>query len=542
MAGLTRASSSRFLEGSMNDRVSAVPPVEFIGQKHSTSSSFASQTDHDNDFDDIAAEFLSCSSPRTSSNSTLDAEMSNIGPSNTKRTSSNMSNKTKSEKRSSFLPALWTGFREKLSFRKGETKRRPHSMHAGVLLDSRRTGVSHFTTPPSDGSSSRDPSIQQGSSFKPPLGMGMASNGDRPSREEVMANYKSLMAQGFFGNHAIQSTRQPPPKPLPTSQSMGNFASPFNTALAPGTADGLRSNPVPPTPTSMEQDDEPMQSMDWSSQAHPPARPPSPTARPISSPMDRDVGIMSGWLGGVGQRRGMKRSGADALGTDVPSHKKLRKSASRMGDLSNLGRLRKRGGEFTGFLSGRSLSSSSSSSGTSNKPSGSTSSPFTKDLPMSPHSPLHPNPFSQHPVNIMPDPSPAPTSTPAPPRRLKKRPTMADISAPLTAPVHMAPGVFEGMQNGFDVDLLVSEELPVKAVSLWEAQQERLLARRRSAMGELALHDARINQRPARSPLQPDMAMDTDEHCSASSVVGGHSRYHEKDYQEYQQRGGMQFI
>ncbi|PHH55173.1 hypothetical protein CFIMG_007485RA00001 [Ceratocystis fimbriata CBS 114723] len=549
MVGLARASSSRFLEGSMNDRVSAVPPVEFIGHKHSTSSSLGSQTDQDNDYDDIAAEFLTCSSPRTNSNSTMDAQLSKIAPSSTKKSASTMGNKSKGEKRSSFLPSLWVGFREKLSFRKGETKRRPHSIHAGVLLGPRPTDLSSTSvitsTPPPE--MSEPQAAQASNAFKPPLGMGMGNNGARPTREEVMANYKSLMAQGFFGNHAIQSTRQPPPKPLSTSQSMGNFAAiSSNSQLAPGTADGLRSNPVPPTPTSMEQEDESMTPTEFNPEAHPgapAARPVTPAAsRPVSSPMDRDVGIMSGWLGGSGQRRGMKRSNAEALDKEVPTQKKLRKSASRMGDLGNLGRLRKRGGEISGFLSGRTFSAASSSSGSFGKPNGPTS-PLVNDMPMSPHSPLHPNPFAQHPVHI--PPHPAPTSTPAPLNRLKKRPTMADISAPLTPPVHMAPGAFEGMQNGYDVESLISDELPVKAVSLWEAQQERLLARRRSAMSELALHDARVNQRGGtRSPVLHSMTMDIDDDDLGMGIKTGdaHFQQHAREYSEYQQLGGMQFI
>lgn len=40
---------------------------------------------------------------------------------------------------------------------------------------------------------------------------GTSIHSDRPSRDEILQSYNQLMASGFFKAHAIQSTRQPPP-------------------------------------------------------------------------------------------------------------------------------------------------------------------------------------------------------------------------------------------------------------------------------------------------------------------------------------------
>lgn len=49
---------------------------------------------------------------------------------------------------------------------------------------------------------------------------------DRPSKEEVHANYHQLVASGFFSSHAIQSTRQPGPAAQRPSTSQANGPAP----------------------------------------------------------------------------------------------------------------------------------------------------------------------------------------------------------------------------------------------------------------------------------------------------------------------------
>ncbi|KAK9417483.1 hypothetical protein SUNI508_08634 [Seiridium unicorne] len=92
-----------------------------------------------------------------------------------------------------------------------------------------------------------------------------SSMNDRPSRDEIMASYNELMATGFFKAHAIQSTRQPAPgsqpnvrraaPPLPTipspdrpSVDQGSERPSFN--ITPPSPSG-REFVVPPMPSSL---------------------------------------------------------------------------------------------------------------------------------------------------------------------------------------------------------------------------------------------------------------------------------------------------
>ncbi|KAH7133199.1 hypothetical protein B0J13DRAFT_529120 [Dactylonectria estremocensis] len=78
-----------------------------------------------------------------------------------------------------------------------------------------------------------------------------AQKGEMPTREEILANYHSLVASGFFTSHAIQSTRQPPPgAPGATQTSTSSARFPLRSAT-----------PQPP----------------------PPPRAPTPVVRPRSS-------------------------------------------------------------------------------------------------------------------------------------------------------------------------------------------------------------------------------------------------------------------
>lgn len=73
----------------------------------------------------------------------------------------------------------------------------------------------------------------------------------RPTRDEIAANYKSLLASGFFGTHAIQSTRfSPPGKALHGQDSQPSFPS-LSERLedGPEASQGIRT--VPPSPERM---------------------------------------------------------------------------------------------------------------------------------------------------------------------------------------------------------------------------------------------------------------------------------------------------
>lgn len=104
---------------------------------------------------------------------------------------------------------FWGGLREKFSFSrdKADAPKRPISLDAKFAPGGGGAvaAMSPFAT-----------------------AAGTSSDGKMPSREEIMANYQELMRNGFFDSHAIQSTRQPPPASMmapPPAPSGPSFAS-----------------------------------------------------------------------------------------------------------------------------------------------------------------------------------------------------------------------------------------------------------------------------------------------------------------------------
>lgn len=80
--------------------------------------------------------------------------------------------------------------------------------------------------------------------------MGLPSPYDpskRPTRDEINANYQSLLASGFFGTHAIQSTRFSPPGTRRSEQQQQATADGPSFAQRLEEVEGEESN-VPPSP------------------------------------------------------------------------------------------------------------------------------------------------------------------------------------------------------------------------------------------------------------------------------------------------------
>jgi hypothetical protein len=71
---------------------------------------------------------------------------------------------------------------------------------------------------------------------------------ERPSKEEVYANYHQLVASGFFSSHAIQSTRQPGPNAsstlAPPSPAKNSASTTPQWPLTPKAATPVRPSPV----------------------------------------------------------------------------------------------------------------------------------------------------------------------------------------------------------------------------------------------------------------------------------------------------------
>lgn len=122
---------------------------------------------------------------------------------------------------------------------------------------------------------------------------------ERPTREDVMANYHQLVASGFFTSHAIQSSRQPgppqrhPPPPPPHGAHPATAAEPPQWPLAPH-----RAPPPPPEPAAV--------------------RPSSPVLRSPASASSRGT-----------KRAAAPASADDDDDDDALTPRKLRKSASR---------------------------------------------------------------------------------------------------------------------------------------------------------------------------------------------------------------------
>ncbi|KAI6781348.1 uncharacterized protein J7T54_002240 [Emericellopsis cladophorae] len=209
-------SRSRFLEGSMNDRTSTAPPLQYIG---------ASQMEID--------EFAKPTLVTTIHSIDQQHEQQSPAPGTaTKRGSKQL------------LGQVWEGVRDKFRIKRDK-----------------EPALAAAAVPPAD---KREPS----------------PNDDRPTKEEIYANYQNLMASGFFASHAIQSTRQP----------------------APGTDPVW---PLPQRPTTPS-----------TAQQHPHHLRAPPTASPVHSPASASS-------------RGTKR--AATLDDDEPiplSNKKLRKAGS----------------------------------------------------------------------------------------------------------------------------------------------------------------------------------------------------------------------
>ncbi|KAH8888231.1 hypothetical protein GQ53DRAFT_251222 [Thozetella sp. PMI_491] len=195
-------SQSRFLEGSMNDRVSAAPPPSFLGpeQMAAYERQFYMQPPIHHSLDH-----------GSSAGSGLRRPVSATGPS--------LAHGKKSSTSGFFAP-LWDGVKEKLA-----------------LYRSRSSSEIGTDTMPKEDERDRKrgPTLSAPVSTGPPLPPGEASSqpsgpGFYPSREEVMESYKNLVASGFFNSHAIQGTRHPLPR---AGTSHGETVPPPSRAAPP---------------------------------------------------------------------------------------------------------------------------------------------------------------------------------------------------------------------------------------------------------------------------------------------------------------------
>ena len=236
----------------MNDRTSTVPPVRFIGPDDRMSLEERKRPDVIDTIRPVVSEEVATSTPPPLQQQ---QQTGTLGKRGSKQ----------------FLGQVWGGVMEKLRI-----KRDP----APEKKQQQRKDIPAPPPPP------------------PPAG-------DRPSRDDVYANYQQLVNSGFFASHAIQSTRQP--GPTRPSTSAGHHPSSPACAAPP---------PPPPPPQ-------------W-----PLLQPPAtPTRNSPSSPIQSPTSASS---------RGTKRAvdpnddddGNDDDEDHPKSHKKLRKTASATRNLA----------------------------------------------------------------------------------------------------------------------------------------------------------------------------------------------------------------
>ncbi|KAK4252056.1 hypothetical protein C7999DRAFT_10296 [Corynascus novoguineensis] len=213
---------SRFVEGSMNDRVSAVPPPGFLGFDY-----VGEQNDDDDGGFDRCEGGVDRGSPgkrkvgaqyRDGGNG-LEEWGVGIGTADWIRSSAAQVTGTSSAaaatsaqheteqrsgvvKKASFLAPLWDGVREKLHLSKSKS-----SGSIGRVVNSVVGGGPERKV---DREKEKERLMGREENVTSPVQPPPPSTAGYPSREEVLESYKNLMASGFFEAHAIRGGRHPP--------------------------------------------------------------------------------------------------------------------------------------------------------------------------------------------------------------------------------------------------------------------------------------------------------------------------------------------
>ncbi|KAI1857992.1 hypothetical protein JX265_011022 [Neoarthrinium moseri] len=259
---------SRFQEGSMNDRTSAAPPVQFLGPE-------------------AVADFEKHFYPEASKNGTL--KMKRVRSISRRR-----ERPLSAQAQLQTLPYDTLEVRDEQARQDREDMPPPPQRKSGFF--ERVRDVFGFGSGKAGGNTTNKPagrvqqemgkraSLQQPPTHTRPMPMPIPSpNGvmksysqsqvpqlpgsfhghgagadDRPSREEILQSYNQLMATGFFKAHAIQSTRQPGPgpqnarKPAPLSPIPSPERSSVDQPASGRPSFSITpSSPIPPMPTSL---------------------------------------------------------------------------------------------------------------------------------------------------------------------------------------------------------------------------------------------------------------------------------------------------
>ncbi|TLD17293.1 uncharacterized protein PgNI_00188 [Pyricularia grisea] len=199
---------SRFQEGSMNDRVSAAPPADFLGS-----------TQAEDVIEVGRLAYTTTASSDTTYNASRDNDKSKM---NRRSVQSNISGGSSSSKKSGFFGPLLDGLKEKLGLGRSKSSHNfgkdsrggsssssvgsQDSVHAPPPLPQKPSSSAHMI-------SNSAPNTPTFPNFD--AAAAATAGGTRPSREEIMASYQNLMKSGFFDAHVIQSSRHAPPGSRP---------------------------------------------------------------------------------------------------------------------------------------------------------------------------------------------------------------------------------------------------------------------------------------------------------------------------------------
>ncbi|EFQ32229.1 hypothetical protein CGRA01v4_00670 [Colletotrichum graminicola] len=212
-ANSIQRANSRFVEGSMNDRTSAAPPIDFLGPEDSTEIARRFHMDFYVEAPD-AGVFSPERLQRQQYHQPLHQHSQpllhqpTVTYGHVKRPSSSSGSQGSKK-------GFWGGLREKLSFVRDKGARRPLSLDSKLLAQ--------------EGGSDNEVGVGAGAPpVMAPAGGGGGGVAGMPSREEIMASYQQLMKDGFFDAHAIRSTRQPPPSSLNSSTTMYSIKPPVD--------------------------------------------------------------------------------------------------------------------------------------------------------------------------------------------------------------------------------------------------------------------------------------------------------------------------
>lgn len=208
----------------MNDRASNAPPPDFLGLDANATAEYERQFALDWQPPDLGLRHHGTRNSFMSVNSAVSSATT-----------------TRKQNGPSFFAPLWGGVKERLSLNRSKSSNNVHdrdedsSCHGhlisptfkhqrsesiNVTRSSRHADADALAAAGGDGAKLKKfPSAAAVPSDSMP-GPAAFDPTRRPTRDEIAANYQSLLASGFFGNRAIQSTRFSPPGQMQNRSSL----------------------------------------------------------------------------------------------------------------------------------------------------------------------------------------------------------------------------------------------------------------------------------------------------------------------------------